>query len=298
VDRATFESDRLRLFEDNGFSGSSRWVDDAAGRQTYLLERRGDSRPVILVHGGLTQGGRWCLVAGRLHGPVAIVDRPGWGLSYPFDYRTAPFRTAATEWMKVVVDALGADEVDLVGASIGGFISAAFALQYPTRVRRLIFVGAPPGLRRSLPIPLRLMGNPVVGPLMSRMKITDPEVNRRRVFANLVAHPEDLPIAVLQNDIDAMALDGAGKAAYTMMRSMTTIGGFRPTMMIADDLTRLTHPTLFLWGDADSFVPVSVGRNIADRMPDARIQVVPDAGHCVELERPEIVAEAIGQFLH
>ena len=298
VDTATYETKRLQLFERHGFVGETRWVSDSDGRRTWLLDRVGETRPTVLIHGGLSQAGSWCLVAGRLDGRVVIPDRPGWGLSYPFDYGSVDFRQGGVDWLSTVVDSLDVEAVDLVGASIGGYIAASFALTHPDRVNRLVMIGAMPGLHGKIPLPLRLMGNRVIGPLMARMKITDPEVNRKRVFANLVAHPENVPVDVLQDDVDAMSLAGAGHTGYTMMRSMCTLGGFHPSVMIADELHRLDCPVLFLWGDSDSFMPMDVGRQVADRMPDARLHVVADAGHSLELDQPHVVAEQVQAFLH
>jgi 2-hydroxy-6-oxonona-2,4-dienedioate hydrolase len=288
----------LQLFERHGFVGETRWVSDSDGRRTWVLERGGETRPTILIHGGLSQAGSWCLVAGKLDGRVVIPDRPGWGLSYPFDYGSADFRRGSVDWLTAVVDALGADDVDLVGASIGGYISASFALAHPDRVNRLVSIGAIPGLPSKIPLPLRLIGTPVIGSAMALIKITDPEVNRKRIFANLVAHPENLPVDVLQDDIDAMGLPGAGRTGYTMMRSMCTLGGFRPNVMIAEELPELKCPVLFLWGDSDSFMPIAIGEQVASRMQNARVHPVTDAGHSLELDQPDVVAEQVQTFLH
>ncbi len=115
------------------------------------------------------------------------------GLSYPIDYREVDYRGAAAEWLLDLLDAIDADQVDLVGNSMGGFFSMAFAIAHPHRVRRLVLVGAPAGLDRDLPLVLRLWGNPVSGPVLIRSNLTSPgdaEALRARVFSRLlVAHP-------------------------------------------------------------------------------------------------------------
>lgn len=77
---------------------------------------------------------------------------------------------------------------------------------------------------------------------------------------------------------------------------MSTLRGFRPEVMIADDLARLETPTLVLWGDRDTFVPVDRGRELTARLPNARFEVIPDTGHSINLERPELVADRITSF--
>lgn len=128
------------------------------------------------------------------------------------------------------------------------------------------------------------------------MKITDPEANRR-VFSKLVAHPEALPLEILENDIAAMALPGVDRAAYTMLRAGLTLRGVRRRLLVDDEMVQLPTPTLFLWGDADTFVPMAQAQALAQKMPNARFEVVRDAGHMVHLERPEVVATAIIEFL-
>src|SRR5512133_2033058 len=62
-----------------------------------------------------------------------------------------------------------------------------------------------------------------------------------------------------------------------MMQSISTLRGLRSDMLIPNELPSLSCPTLFLWGDADSFAPPALGQEVADTMSDARVQVVSDA---------------------
>jgi pimeloyl-ACP methyl ester carboxylesterase len=45
-------------------------------------------------------------------------------------------------------------------------------------------------------------------------------------------------------------------------------------------------PTLLLWGDADRIVPLEIGRGLLERIPDARLEVLPETGHLPLEERP------------
>ena len=300
VSSAAFERQRLALFERYGFQGEGRRITDRQGRSTYVITRGDGPRPTVLIHGGLSQASEWALLAGQLPGHVIIPDRPGCGLSYPIDYRKVPdFRKAAADWLLDLLDGIGANQADLVGNSMGGFFSIALALAHPDRVRRLVMVGAPPGLDRTVPLFLRLWGNPILGPLINRQKITDPETLRKRVFAPLlVAHPERVPLDFLELGVAAMALPGYDHNAYSLLRRITTLRGLRSELMVRDDLRRLTVPTLFLWGDADAFVPPSIGREVAARMTNAQIEILPDTGHLPYVDHPDIVASAITQFLN
>lgn len=73
--------------------------------------------------------------------------------------------------------------------------------------------------------------------------------------------------------------------------------GWRSWLMMRDGMSQLPVPTLFVWGDADAFARPSSGEDMAARMPDARLEVIPDAGHLPYLDRPDAVADAITGFL-
>jgi pimeloyl-ACP methyl ester carboxylesterase len=293
-----FERARLELFARDGFDGESRWIADRKGRCTYVIGRGDGPHPTLLIHGGLSQAGEWSLLAGRLPGHVLIPDRPGCGLSYPIDYRGVDYRAAAAEWLRDLIDGIGADQVDLVGNSTGGFFSMVFAIAHPHRVRRLALVGAPAGLHREVPLFVRLWGSPIAGPLIGKLKITNPETLRKQIFARLlVAHPERVPRDFLETTIAAAAIPGVDRTAYTMLRAQITLRGWRSELMLSDEMARLPVPTLFLWGEADAFAPPSRGRDVAARMADARMVAIPDAGHLPWLDRPDTIATALSEFL-
>ncbi len=299
MDLPTFERKRLRLFADNGFAGESRRVTGREGRSTYLIGGGEGPRPTILLHGGLSEASKWFLLAGRIPGRVIVPDRPGCGLSYRIDYRGLDFRMEATDWLLDLVNGLDADQVDLVGCSIGGFFSMAFATRHPDRVRRLVLAGAPAGLDTELPIFPRLWGNPIVGPAIGKLvaKTKSAEDLRKRVFPMLVAHPEDLPLEFLEIALAAQKLPGAGVAARTMLRSVTTMRGWRRQLMMREDLAKLPVPTLFVWGEKDAFAPPSSGEDMASRMAEATIEIIEDAGHLPFVDQPAAVAALVTPFL-
>ena len=123
-----FERNRLALFARRWLRGRG-----AAGSPTREGEKHVHDRPwqghrpTALIDGGLSQAGEWYPLAGRIPGYVIIPDRPGCGVSYPIDYRRVDFRQAAADWMLDLADGIGADQVNLVGNSMGGFFALAFA---------------------------------------------------------------------------------------------------------------------------------------------------------------------------
>ncbi|HEX8674226.1 MAG TPA: alpha/beta hydrolase [Longimicrobium sp.] len=296
MDVTAFEKQRLELFRRYGFEGESRWLEDADGRKTYAIVRGSGARPTVLVHGGLAEASVWCQVAGNLSGHVVIPDRPGHGLSSSIDYTGINYRSHAADWLKRVVDGLGAEQVDLVGNSMGGYFALAFALAHPERVRRLVLVGAPAGLDRQLPMFIRLWGTSLLGRLIASMKFKDVELLRKRVFPGLVAHPERIPVDVLEVALAAQAKPGYPVTTRTMLNAVSDLGGWRQELLLREPTASVAVPTLFSWGDKDSFAPPSSGSEVAARMPNGRFEILADAGHMPQFDQPAAVAASITRF--
>lgn len=298
-DPARFEADRLRMFAAHGFVANSQWVRDEDGRETYLAVGGTGSPTRILVHGGMSEAGGWALLAGRLNGRLAIADRPGHGLSYDIDYRRVDdYFEAATLWIQSIADGIGETEVDLIGSSMGGFFTTAFAVKHPHRVRRLVLVAAPAGIDRSLPIFPRLAANAITGRLLFRSTFDSPEQLRERAYRSLVAHPDRVPDDQLDVEFQAGLRPGFGLMAHTMFRAVTSVRGWPSRYLIKERLINLEIPTLIAWGEQDTNAyPPSLGQEIAAKMKDAEFVLLPDAGHAPWIDQPDLTAEAINSFL-
>jgi pimeloyl-ACP methyl ester carboxylesterase len=304
MDATKFERDRLALFAKNEFTAQSRWLEDASGRKTYAMVRdgRGEGPTTLLIHGGLADASVWYAmaghVAGALSGKVVVPDRPGHGLTYAMDYAGVDYRKDAVAWMLHLVDALGERQVDLVGNSMGGYFCLVFALAHPERVRSLAIVGAPAGVDRELPMFLRLWGRPVTGHLISMLMsgMKDPEELRTKVLAPMLAHPERVSTDALEVEMAAASKPGWHVMARSMVRAVSDLSGWRPEMNIREEVAKLSTPTLFAWGDKDNFAPPSSGEGLARQMPNARFELLEDAGHLPQLDVPETLARSVATF--
>jgi pimeloyl-ACP methyl ester carboxylesterase len=222
--RAQFEERRLELFRSRGLAVEARRIADPDGRDTYVLVTGDGPCPTVLVHGGVGNTAEWADVAPRLTGPIVIPDRPGFGLTYPHDYRRVDYREDAARWLLDLVEGLGSEQVDLVANSMGGFVAIAFATAHPNRVRRLVLSGAASGLFPSLGVFLQLWATPGIGALISKMTIKDTEAVRKRLLGGYLTHPErlasdvlDVPTLFAWGDHDQLAKP---EVAHTLARRM------------------------------------------------------------------------------
>jgi pimeloyl-ACP methyl ester carboxylesterase len=295
--RERFGQVRRAAFAHRGFSGEGRRVPDRAGRESYALVAGEGPRPTVLVHGGVGFTIEWAEIAARLDGPVVIPDRPGFGLSDPHHYHRADLRAESASWLLEFTDGLGAQQIDLVGGSMGGFFAIAFAAAHPDRVRRLILAGAPGGLFQRIGLFLQLWATPGIGALISHIKFRDTETLRKRMFGSYLVHPDRLPADLLEVAMAGINLPGTAETNREILQAVATLRGWRPEMRLDDALVALEVPTLFVWGARDQLAPSDVARDFSRRMKDAQLTVIEDAGHIPHIDQPDAVAAAINRFL-
>ena len=94
------------------------------------------------------------------------MDLPGHGLADPFDYRRTALPFWGSRFLNQILDVERLGPVSIVASSIGARLAIAFAREHPDLVRHLILIGAPIGIRRELPLGLRLCALPLVKTLV------------------------------------------------------------------------------------------------------------------------------------
>ena len=127
-----YEQAEQRLLERYGMRARPRYIDLAEPRLRARILEVGDGPPVLFVHGGGGAAMNWILLLAQLPGIRAIaVDRPGHGLSGPFDYRGIDLRRHAVSFVTSVLDSLGLERAPIVRTRWG----AVGALGRPRRAR-------------------------------------------------------------------------------------------------------------------------------------------------------------------
>jgi pimeloyl-ACP methyl ester carboxylesterase len=143
---------------------------------------------------------------------------------------------------------------------------------------------------------LRLLGKPLIGRVLWNMQPTDAETLRKRVFGTLMAHPERVAPAALEVGRVNASFASSKRCVRTMLGNVCDWNGWRPELAMREAMTSLPTPTLFAWGDKDSFAPASSGQELAARMPNARVEVIKDTGHLPQCDSPDALAKLIAAF--
>ncbi len=232
-----------------------------------------DKPPLVLIHGS---GGT------RLHWPpevrrmptakVYALDLPGHGKSpSPAAESIEGYVEAVLGWIEVNLDRPAV----LAGHSLGGAITLALAGLAPGKLAGIALVGSGARLRVH-PSILSGSDNPATfpdavdqimewafGPQAAPRLV---QLARRRML--------EVPPAVLHADFRACD-------EFDMM----------------DQLERIKPPALILCGSEDRLTPLKYSEFLAARLPAARLETIPGAGHMVMLEQPAAVAAALASFL-
>jgi pimeloyl-ACP methyl ester carboxylesterase len=285
-----------------GASVRSRHVEVDGGGRVHLLEQ-GAGPPVVLLHGTGNPAGFLLPLLHELHGVRAIApDRPGVGLSDPVDLPADRYRETAVAWLDRLLDTLELDATTLLGHSGGGVWALWYALAHPDRVTRLAVIGVPALPRTRCPLPIRLVGTPGLGRLLSRLAPPSRKSVLRLASAvgekATLAHQPDLVDLLVAAGRDPIT-DRAAKAEFSTLISpfaLLTPSGFRRRARVRpDELRQLAMPTLVLWGEQDPVGSIPVARAVTELIPDARLEVLP-TGHGPWLGQPTRTAAAVTDF--
>jgi 3-oxoadipate enol-lactonase len=246
-------------------------------------EERGVGAPLVLVHGlGYARWG-WEPVADAFaeHFRVVLLDNRGIGES---DIPSGPYaaRDLAAD-VAAVLDAAGIGRAHVVATSLGGMAAQELAISRPERVDRLVLACTTPGGPRAFPLPkptLRLLAD---APSLA------PEVALRRFVENALA--SDAPAELVER-IHALRLANpphpagwaAQAAAGTTHDALDRLGG-------------IAAPTLVLHGTADTVIDARNAALLAERIPDARVELFEGCGHLFFWEQAERFVDVVSEFL-
>lgn len=286
-----------------GTSVHSRSLDVGTGVRIHLLEK-GSGPPVVLIHGTGINAAFFLPLLTQLEGIRAIVpDRPGQGLSDRIDFPRHRYFETAIAWVDRLLDALELNAVVLLGHSAGGVWALRYALAHPDRVTRLVLIGPPALPKTHCPLPYRLMATPGLGALLPRLAPPSPKsVLQFATFmgekATISDHPHLIDLIVAANrDPIAASVDNAEARVLVSPFALLSPAGFRHRSRVRrDELRRVTMPTLLIWGEREPLGSVSVGREVTQLIPDARLQVLP-TGHVPWLGQPAQTAATILNFM-
>jgi 3-oxoadipate enol-lactonase len=252
------------------------------GARIYWDEQ-GDGPPVLLIMGLGYPSQMWHRTRPALaaHYKTIALDNRGIGRS---DLPPGPYPIAVmASDAAAVLDAAGVESAHVLGISMGGMIAQEFALQYPKRVRSLILgctaEGGPSAVRAE-PEAIQM--------LMARGKMNAEEAAQAAVpFIYDAATPRE------RIDEDIAIRRPWFPQAEGYNAQLQGILAWEAYSRLPD----IAVPTLVIHGESDRLVPPGNGRLIAERIPGAKLVMIPHAGHIFLTDQTQAAHHAILEFL-
>jgi len=241
-------------------------------RLRYLEQGPSEGDAVLMLHGlsdsSFSFSGVLPLLPHTLR--VIVPDQRGHGDSdRPARYSIDEFALDAVE----LLDGLQVPRVTLVGHSMGSFIARRIAAFAPGRIERLVLIGTGPSgdnaVTREVAADIHKLSDPVDPEFVRRFQIASSSDQLPREFLErIISESLKLPARVWRASIDAIL-------SYTPV----------------DD--QIDCDTLVLGGERDPVFSAAEHRELADRIPNARLRLFDNIGHALHWEDPQALARVI-----
>jgi pimeloyl-ACP methyl ester carboxylesterase len=273
-----------------------RWV-TLAGFGTRILEVPGDGPPILMLHGFSDSADSWrpllASLAAQSRRAVAI-DLPGFGAAARLP------RGEVLPWLDDFTSALvrtyGQDEpVVLAGNSMGGLLALRAAQRGDLPLVAVVGIG-PAGLSYSAGLTRAVNGARALRPVLrtSRYLPVPPALVRAAL-----THLYDTGLG--HRSVDA----SLARRYASHYRGMRDVYRLIPVMLALSEeakidplqLHEISIPVTVILGALDRLVPVSAAGILLDALPEARLAVLEDCGHCPQLQRPDAVAQVLTELV-
>ncbi len=255
---------------------------------------RGEGQHVVFVHGTPSYSYEWRDVVPHVEAAgfrVITYDLLGYGASErPLDRDTSV--TGQTDLLIKLLDELGLDTVNLITHDIGGAIGQRVAIFHPTRVKRLMLMDTVS--YDSWPS--------VTWQEIIRDKLASYEAMGAEEFDAMLSRQLKMTVD------DETVMDGDGLRAF-LAPHRTTLGRVsffqhqvshydsKYTEELTDRLGEIAIPVRIVWGAQDQWQPVRYGERLASDIANAKLVVLPEAGHFLMEDDPEAVTAEVLDFL-
>jgi pimeloyl-ACP methyl ester carboxylesterase len=269
-------------------------IDIHGERLAYYDEGHGEA--ILLVHGMAGSSATWREIMPRLAKDYRVIapDLLGHGQSAKprTDYSLGAFAVG----LRDLLDELGVDSATVVGHSLGGGIAMQFLYQHPDYCRRLILISSG-GLGQDVGLILRLLSAPgaeLVMPLIAPKFVLRVGDSVKSWLSSMgLRSPRGAEIWSSYSSFS----DPQSRESF--LRTLRSVVDYRGQSVSALNRLQLKAdlPTLAIWGEDDTIIPVDHAYAALQARPDCRLEVLPDVGHFAQVEAPAQVVDLIDDFI-
>jgi 3-oxoadipate enol-lactonase len=250
------------------------------------FEVHGSGYPLFLIRGLSSNADHWyCQVpVFSSHYSVVVFDNRGIARS---DIPDLPFTISMMADDTVgLMDFLGIPRAHILGISMGGMIAQEIALKYPQRVNGLILACTNCGGDHAVQLAPDIVKD------FSEARFTGTQEAARKALRCLFSDRtiQQAPGVVQRYEEVSKRFPPAGQVLIHQLKAIQGHDTWR-------ELVRIQNPTLVLAGNEDVLVPPENSRILAERIPNARLQVIEGGGHQFLIEQPDAFNRAVLEFL-
>ena len=251
--------------------------------------RMGEGSPVVLVHGWPFSSYIWRDVARALSArhTVYVWDLPGYGASDRYEGQDVSL-AGHQEVFAALLDHWGLERPAVVAHDIGGAVALRAALLSGKGFARLALVDA---------VAAGPWGSPFFR-LVNREADTFVQLPGHLHEALVRGYIADATDQELRGDtLDVLTRPWVGEQGQPAFYRQMAQADTRHTAEYEDRLGELDIPAAVVWGARDRWLPLDRGRELAERLPRARLHVLEESGHLVQEDAPAQLAGVLGDFL-
>ncbi|TWE08645.1 pimeloyl-ACP methyl ester carboxylesterase [Neobacillus bataviensis] len=247
----------------------------------YLLN---DKPPILLIHGFASSTYTFRRIIPLLQKKFSIiaVDLPGFGKSE----KSTSFVYSFENYAKLMIECIhkfGFANTHIVAHSMGGQIALNMARIAPDKINKLILLSSSGYLKRSKKLLI------ISSYLPFFEKVIHYYIGRKDVkyhLGNVFFNQSLINDELVREFGRPLAEKGFYKALIRLIRH-------REGDLLPKQLQDIQVPTLLIWGEEDRVVPVEVGKQLVQDLPDAKLITYEKTGHLITEERPELVFKNI-----
>ena len=254
-----------------------------AGKVKLYCRIIGEGRSCVLLHGSFLDGSFWKEQISALSQEFRVIvpDLRGHGLSdKPSEEYT---HEVMAQDIRNLLRTLGVRRASLVGHSMGSRIALQFALDYPKIVEKLVLASSS------------------LGPVPNRQKIFPKHVREEIGFGTSHFDQRKFNYYEIWYSFAHPSPDQVNKILEKILKTpnyvKTSIGENFPKKDLRPRLPQVQAPTLVIIGEKDVMCSIEDTTYLAQHIPKARLEVIPDSGHCVPIEQPNEFNTKVISFL-
>ena len=250
------------------------------GNNIRYLESGNSKQTLVLIHGLGASAERWEYVVPLLekHFRLIVPDLIGFGYSDKpvVDYTPKFF----SEFLTHFFDKLNITNPCIIGASLGGQVTAQYVSQNNDNVKKLILV-SPSGLMKH--------STPALDAYVMAALYPNNE-GAKNAFELMAGSPRNIDEKIITGFVTRMKLPNA-KMAF-----MSTLLGLKNAEVISLKLKMITVPTMIVWGSLDPVIPIAYADEFVSSIQDCRFYRMDHSGHTPYVDDPEKFSHVVLDF--